>query len=439
MIDALFRDAQLLTKEQPSEDVWEKISADLDKHDMQLYPSHRYIWKRLAIVLLLILTSMLLHETKVNLPALPSNGIIPHRKLTPENGSEPSSVGITPKNRQAAESTSTSTTLRSLTGIIDHSAALLTVRLPLKTINEKAAIQTTSSPPADTILATASNENFNSYLLHVNPAPLLPNLDVPLSINPLTLRKPSIVIKNMMGKNTWWMNPFFSLDMARYRLHNDLGSTGLDDEKSQILSREQHEFSFSTGIMFEKTFANKIHIKTGLYYSRTSISIAPQLLYASIAENKVMFKYVASSGYGYFSPVSGSTATPGDSLMCTEAEHSVESISLPLMMGYQFRNNKINIVPSAGVFLGFITKANLKTEITQANKKEQIYIERLHGMKDAYLGLIADVNINYSINRRLYIHITPNLKYAMTSITTNNVVKTFPYSLGLSGGIMLGL
>ena len=64
-IDDIFNKAQQRYTEEPSEAAWEKIGAVLDKDDAEKYKKRFIGWKRIAIVLLLLLSGLMIYEAGI--------------------------------------------------------------------------------------------------------------------------------------------------------------------------------------------------------------------------------------------------------------------------------------------------------------------------------------------------------------------------------------
>jgi hypothetical protein len=188
-------------------------------------------------------------------------------------------------------------------------------------------------------------------------------------------------------------------------------------------------------VFVSKQLGKHVGIRTGLIFANTAIVISPQELYAAKMETgTVAYKFNSSSGYGYIQPGFGLPAI-GDSIRATEAQHNLQTLSVPISVLYRFKKNKFTIIPSAGILVNLITSAKIKTEVADANNKETVNITNLDGMNTYNLGFIADINIQYSVNNRFSVNLLPTLKYALTPITKNNLVKTFPYSVGIGAGV----
>src|SRR6266576_3675588 len=64
-IDDIFKSAYRQFKEEPTADVWEKINAALDKKDTESYKKKSVKWKRVSLLLLLLLAGFILYETAI--------------------------------------------------------------------------------------------------------------------------------------------------------------------------------------------------------------------------------------------------------------------------------------------------------------------------------------------------------------------------------------
>jgi hypothetical protein len=101
----------------------------------------------------------------------------------------------------------------------------------------------------------------------------------------------------------------------------------------------------------------------------------------------------------------------------------------------QIGKNKLTLLPGAGIEANFITSAKVEVELTDESNRETVSINKLSGSKPFYLSTIAEVELRYKLNEKLSINLHPAFRYAISPITENNVVETYPYSLGIRAGI----
>lgn len=236
----------------------------------------------------------------------------------------------------------------------------------------------------------------------------------------------------------WSIMAFAGNDWRRYHLDNDADVNNGNNQKEaeEITKREKNQRSFSAGFFATRQLSRKWGVKTGLIYSNISMSIGQQELYA--AQNNsgsVAYKYIVSTGYAYVQPGFGLPPAVGDSIQSPAGQHNLHLLSLPLMLTYRFQKNKLAVIPSAGLALNYMAKVTVKTEVKDALNKEVVFINGLNGMRSFYFDLMADINFQYEINSMWLLSLFPTVKYAISPITKNNAVKTFPYSAGVGVGL----
>ncbi len=231
----------------------------------------------------------------------------------------------------------------------------------------------------------------------------------------------------------WMITAYASYDRIGYRLDSDQPTT-----INSIKHREAHEPSYTTGLLLTRQLTPRLGLLTGFGYSNSAIGMRPQKTYAfRDPTGDVSYKYITSSGYTFFKPGFGTQPTVGDSLTTSEGKHTIESIGVPLLIKYTVINKKITIAPGAGIEANFITKANLEVEIEDAFNREIVTARKLNGARKTYLSFIADAEIRYNLNKKTAITLRPVYRNAISPITKNNVVETFPHSFGIGAGITI--
>ena len=91
--------------------------------------------------------------------------------------------------------------------------------------------------------------------------------------------------------------------------------------------------------------------------------------------------------------------------------------------------------PGIGLSANLLTSATIQTEVEDALNKEAVTIFKLDGTKLFYAGVVANADIQYKIGSKFSLNMIPSFRYAITPVTENNIVKTYPYSFGLGVGI----
>ncbi len=489
-IDEVFQDAQGKTNETPPPDGWEKLNAALDKQYLERYKTRFFTWKKIAILLFLILSGFILYQSglfkldsksngklaSTNYPQYPQQQTIKDpqaNEIDKQKQKDKSSENLPSKSKQVTESEfpdrnnrgGQNSFVQNTKSLNDYSSIpasnkrnrrepritdveqvtnLKDVQI-FETNNYKSDIenkdktlltlkredsklikqnqQQEKSLVANNEKVISLNENdFNNSNQKINPYSLLSN-----AVSELIISK----AENKKFKPYWSVSPYYSLDIASYKIDNDLTDTGNpQNESEKVLKRETHEQSFTVGFNLKKQLSKRISLNSGFSFSATSIGIMPEVIYVTSEKGQLAYKYIISSGYALINPVSGAPLTLGDSIKSAEAQHNIQSISIPFAVGYTFYKKRFDITPSAGVSANVITRANLQTEISDGQNKTVVSTNKLYGTKKYYTNFLATINLQYNLNKRLALNFTPSFKYALNSITKNNVVNTYPYSIG---------
>jgi hypothetical protein len=464
-IDDVFSSAYQEFEYEPSPEVWKKINAGLDKKETESYKRRLIGWKRTAILLLLLLTGFVLYESgifKQNSNSIAGttdkNNIL--QKLNPSiespgnrnTGSDPGKIEIN-GSKTPDEQNQKDISALNLTGLPDDK------NQPAKNV----AVQKNSweSKQADFIIKTQKGKSAFFPLNSVKNTVPVSEEDMQenkTSLNPLTWNKsisrtattlfnnisnshlPSVKdpdLKRAVADNKqlkkrnnpglyWAISGFASYDFMNYRLDNDLSAV------KKIKQSEAHEPSFSTGLLLTRQLKKGWSLQTGLIYSNTQIGISPQKLFAlQEPAGDVAYKYITSSGYAYIKPAFGSPLVVGDSLTTAQAKHTLQFVSVPVVIKHSFGKKKLTINPGAGVEANFLTSAKIETEIKDAYNQENVSINKLKGARSFYWSVTADAELQYQVNKKIAVSLRPSFRYAISPITKNNVVETFPYSFGL--------
>ena len=228
----------------------------------------------------------------------------------------------------------------------------------------------------------------------------------------------------------WTYTPFLSYEWAQYRIDSDLPAV------NSIKQGNEHEPSFSTGILLTGQFTEKWMLQSGIVYSNTTIDIAPQKIYAvQSPDGDYAYKYITSAGYGYIRPGFAAPPSLGDSLLTAEAEHTLRHITIPLEIKYRIGRGRLSFIPGAGIAANFLTGTKVETEIKNSTNKEIVTITKLTGTKNLNWSLTADAEMQYQLNNKMSVNLRPAFRYAISSITRNDDFQTFPYAFGIGLGM----
>ncbi len=443
-IDELFRSGMGSYEATPSAGLKERLDLELDKKQAASYKKRWIGWKRTSILLLLLLAGLIIYEVAILKTSQVDPGKRKEKEETHRNNIVPGNA-----NDNASNVENGSYNEKPIEAKIDNASAVAIGDVreyefsPQKEITEIKSGQGTNDddllksmdlfPTGKMNVLQLKNESSEIKITQRNTNgddPLLPIND--------SLMK-TIAVDKMKGKREqffqpfWMMTGFVSYDQAGYHLDSD--------EPSAITSmkyREAHEPSFSLGILLTRQLSNRWGLQSGLTYSNTAIGMKPQKAYAfKDPTGDVAYKYITSSGYAFIKPGFGPQPVVGDSLTTAEAKHIIENITIPLSVKYTVSNKKVSITPGIGIEANLITKANLEVDIEDSVNSEIVFVRKLSGTKTFYCSIVADAELRYHINNKLSLTVRPVYRHAISPITKNTEVETFPYSFGIGTGITL--
>jgi hypothetical protein len=474
-IDELFRAGLEEYKETPSAGVKENIDSALDKQDAEKYKRRFIIWKRAALLLLLLLAGFVIYESgiiKRGTSFYTSNKTTRGDKNISGNKTEETNQNKKTTSAASADNTVANQQLlqNSITGrqnqkefinrleypfIGDNKTAFLKNNRQNKQISLFTQKQTsplsgiTSQPDKETI----SVSDYNTDLQISNP---IEALDKRISIANIAERisknissLPPFAYSNSPAKPNnennpgnkkvtrfkpfWMVAPFASYEQSGYRLDSDNPLTA-----NVIKHREVHEPSFSGGILLTRQFTRHWGLQSGLVYTSTQIGISPQKMYAlQLPGGDIAYKFITSSGYAYIKLGIGQPPAVGDSITTSDAKHLLKHISIPVAIKYSIGKNKFTISPSAGIEANIITNAKVEVGVDLASNREIVSVNKMEGIKPFYWSGVTGVEASYRLNKKLSINVQPVFRFALGPTTENNVVETFPRSFGIRAGVTI--
>lgn len=460
--DEYFEKAYRQTKAEPSPAVWEKISAGLDNADAINYRRKFIAWKFIAYALVFLLSGTAIYfvffsdrNSSVEKAVLTNEKVITDSNTTVFS-SDVASDSITFQQDKKLIAGEQSFNNKQHIKEANTKAYLFTQQLPqvgssdfrnpdLSPVDQPASLQdqplTTNLIDKDSsAIAHANTEQLNDIhdpvIDPIRQSLITNNKEKDQQLSPNKTLAKSQAHKNF--KSYFTITPYASVDYTRYELDDDdHDPNNTTDEKQDIEGREMHQVSYSAGVLGKWQFSPKFSLKTGLVYSNIAIAIRPQTLYAAAEGNqRTGYKFITSAGYAFVNPVFSSSPAVGDSITATMAHHHLQYLNIPLMAGYKISAGKrFSVTPGVGLNASILLSTKVRTEVNEDTDTEMVVINKLQGLQKTYYSFAADVECNYTLNKHIMLTVLPTFKYALISITKNNVVRTYPYSIGLGAGI----
>lgn len=389
-IEVLFRSALESNEEMPSVKVWKAVDRRLDLEPVVM-PKQRYITVRKASLLILCLLPALgLYETSVThsgkyVTKQEQRQIVKHKK-------------------------------KSFTGNVNRHVPFKTNRriLHAETINHLPFEFTVGSNLLS--LKSSSDSKFTPV------------------IKATTFEKPP---KKLSGLGRFSISGFYSPDLASYHLE-DADVAGQPDNSEEIRRTERHEFSSTIGLLLEYRLNNKWTLQSGLTFSHTNIATEPKTIYAQpVSSGDIKYRLNVSSGYGYLAPSFQRTPAPGDTLRITAITHKLRYLGVPIGVKHSIIRGRITIETVTGLTVNFLTAGKLETEINKGPDNEIDVLNKIEGLKPVYLSGQAGIAAEYKLTDNVSAVLAPTARFALMSINKTSVVKSYPYTLGLSSGLKI--
>jgi hypothetical protein len=241
--------------------------------------------------------------------------------------------------------------------------------------------------------------------------------------------------------------PFFAPQFTFNRIENDQhenrqpGSNGPRNDRETIKTAEPRgASSYMAGVITELSTGKKISFQGGIGFLYKSTAILPKKIYASPDnDGKVKYRFDCSSGYTYISPKTGAAPLVGDSATVSSSTNTLQYIGLPLAVKYNFALRKLIISPQLGTAANILVKQKIETELSNNGVKEAQTIHSIEGLKPVYFNGLAGISFEYGLGKHAAISVTPAGNFALSSINKNGVVKSYPNSFGISGGVKIKL
>ena len=498
-IDKLFKAAIDDLEESPSSGVWDAIDSNLDKNKVIDIRKKYILLKRVSIVLLLLLLGFGVHTyntwnaakiaamnntiknneqissiENVQGPQKEQNKITTANTSINNNADKESTVNVNNK-RQAQEEDarakmldiSQNQVLINSSGSLNkvdeeniyatRKGKILINRRTQKTNITNAAVGEYGNEMGNAGLTTEKNEvisglsvipEINPEILKAKPADAANEFILPgnyiLGDNRNTFASPD-KLKQTKKAASFAATVFYAPNISSNSIKNDhhehrMGRPDNDGDKEKIRNGENHQSSNSAGVLLDYNMNKHWSLESGFFLSNKTIHINPKTIYADLDDNgNVKYLYNCSSGYLFLSSKSITNPVVGDSIQAFESTNTLQYISIPLTVKYNFPINRFDLFASAGTAVNILTKGKMETEIQNGPVKEITVNNKINGLKSSYFGGMLGIGALYNITGKVVISFMPSFNFALTSSTKGASVKTYPNSISMAAGIMYRL
>ena len=238
------------------------------------------------------------------------------------------------------------------------------------------------------------------------------------------------------------LTPYFSPQFSFNRIEdNHRGGGGPQPPnggREEIKRDELRQSSFSMGVLVDIPLGKKLSLLSGISYMNKNTRIEPKKIFAKLDnDGKVKYRFDCSSGYTYISPKTGTAPVIGDSVNATASINTLQYLGFPLAIKYNFNFKKFSISPVAGAVANFLVKQKIETALIVGTTKEKQTINSIQGLRPTYFNAFTGIAVAYKLNKRISLSFTPTGNFALSSITKDAAVKSYPNSFGLLAGVKI--
>ncbi len=233
---------------------------------------------------------------------------------------------------------------------------------------------------------------------------------------------------------------FFAPGISSFRLEDDHHERDRHEDRDGIKKQEQNQTSTTAGLLVDYNFNKNWSLQSGLTYTAKKIDIDPKKIYADLDnDGSIKYRFNFSSGYTFVTPKTGTAPSVGDSVQTNKSLTSLHYIAIPLSLKYSYSFKKIALFGIAGMSLNILTKGSVATEIADNPYTDKNTTSSINGLKSTYLGGTGGIGIEYNIGKKMALTFMPSYNFAISSITQNSVVKSYPNSLSMAAGLRFKL
>jgi hypothetical protein len=423
-VDQLFNDALQEFKDDPSEQVWNKIEDKLDEEDKKI-AYFSYGWKKYVAVAILL-----------------AGGLSVLLKIY--NKQQAIFTRESAKRSEADKRAILSQKINIPDRDHEYSRGILPgIRIETKLETQRNLRQKTKLPVILTQItpgiATFESSDSNINLIHkVSIQTVESHLQL-VSINPGTLilkgmkdQRLTVIYSKKRLKDRLSVTPYFSQEFAGYSLtDNDLaGVNGQEIEK-----RERNVFSASVGFYINYKITKRWILQSGISYSWSKSNIDSGTSYAVVDNHgNIQYKLNTISGYGYLKPTSLTQPNVGDSVYTAKSFSQLHYLTIPLVISYRIPLRRFSLLIGAGVSFNMLTGSEIETKTYGHGDPEKEYSVYMLGLKKVNYGMLVKLDMEYRINSKLGVNIIQCFKNTLSPINLESAITAYPYNFGIGIG-----
>ncbi|MBL7745227.1 MAG: hypothetical protein JNN00_17255, partial [Chitinophagaceae bacterium] len=425
-IDNLFYDGIERHSEYPSEIVWHKVEAELDRKAADLYKRKYQAVKKYAVFLSFLVLGILIYELMKSGSAKQhsSAGTTGHQSSGKQNDESTATAVVTEQRNKLSEypepaygSRTISTTgkkngeeyIRMISAIIRETPVINEPEA--ETTNEIRSKENSTTITGDFEMSSRISDTREGSNIPVRPLlltndgkarinnlagnpqlPLPPDFRLPLM--DIATKRPYQSFSSSKFSLVFYASPGIAWNSIRDNKHHHRprgggnggggnngggnsgggnggggntggGRGGRGDNRHDYIKNEQNGLTYYGGVSLHYQLSKRLFAETGLSYLASSTIINSKKIYA-VRDNSgaVRYRLNSSSGYSYVTPQSTSSLSAGDSVVISRSKNTISYLSAPLTAGYKFLSaGRFSLAASAGGQVNILVKGKTTTHV----------------------------------------------------------------------------
>ncbi|MGM0496466.1 MAG: hypothetical protein ACQESJ_00965 [Bacteroidota bacterium] len=217
------------------------------------------------------------------------------------------------------------------------------------------------------------------------------------------------------------------------------------------MSREKSMLSYSGGMDIGYSISDKLTLRTGMHYTKLGQSLngieVSSDSYAMDGENTVI-KIASSIGPGQIKMnslveqddsketpkyVTHDNSVPPEFTIEPALYQTFEMVKMPFMLEYTLLDNQFDVSMIGGVNANLLVEEGIFME--QAETSQRIGSTK-ELSKLSYSGTLG-IGLKYDVGEAAQLFMKPSFDYYITSLSSDNSYKTFPYYFGFFSGVSI--
>jgi hypothetical protein len=252
-----------------------------------------------------------------------------------------------------------------------------------------------------------------------------------------TTSRPVKIKKGSSFSATVFYAPNLSSNTVKEETHDRRpGGPANDRDREKIRDGEQHQASLTFGLLVDYNLNKHWSVESGVSITNKKISIEPKTIFAhKDNDGEVKYLFDCSSGYLFLPAKAGTTPIEGDSIKALSSTNTLQYVSIPLAVKYNFPIHKFDLFAVVGTSVNILSKGKIETAIQNGLTKEASVSNSINGLKSNYLGGNVSMGVAYNITDKIGLSFIPSYNFAITSSTKDAAVKSFPNAISLAAGL----